>query len=38
MFQASVDALDSQLGIKLVPMKVPMPVVVIDRVERPSPN
>jgi uncharacterized protein (TIGR03435 family) len=28
------DALDKQLGLKLVERKLPMPVIVIDRIER----
>lgn len=31
-------ALDEQLGLKLVPSKAPVQVLVIDHIERPSPN
>ena len=31
-------ALEDQLGMKLVPRAAPMPVVVIERIERPTPN
>jgi hypothetical protein len=37
-FQATVNALESQLGLKLVPTKVPIQVMVIDHAERPSEN
>ena len=33
-----ITAIQEQLGLKLEPVKVPMDVVVIDHVERPSPN
>ena len=32
------DALNKQLGLKLEGRKMPMPVIVIDHVERPSEN
>ena len=31
-------AMQEQLGLKLTPAKVPVDVIVIDRLERPSPN
>ncbi|HEX4170157.1 MAG TPA: TIGR03435 family protein [Bryobacteraceae bacterium] len=31
-------ALEDQLGLKLVPQKAPVEVLVIDHIERPSPN
>jgi uncharacterized protein (TIGR03435 family) len=33
-----LEALSDQLGLKLVPTKTSLPVLVIDRVERPSEN
>jgi uncharacterized protein (TIGR03435 family) len=31
-------ALEEQLGLKLVPIKVPLETIVIDHIEKPSPN
>lgn len=33
-----VDALKDQLGLKLVPIKIPFDEIVIDHIEKPSPN
>ena len=33
-----VDALHDQLGLKLVPIRIPFDEIVIDHIERPSPN
>lgn len=33
-----VTALTEQLGLKLIPQKLPVEVLIIDRIERPSPN
>lgn len=34
----AVDALRNQLGLKLQPAKAALPILIIDRVERPSEN
>jgi uncharacterized protein (TIGR03435 family) len=33
-----VDALKGQLGLKLVPIRIPFDEIVIDHIEKPSPN
>jgi uncharacterized protein (TIGR03435 family) len=38
MYDATVDALPRQLGLKVVPMKAQVEVLVIDRAEQPAPN
>jgi uncharacterized protein (TIGR03435 family) len=38
IFEATVNALDDRLGLKLAPTKAPVEVLVIDRAERPSAN
>jgi uncharacterized protein (TIGR03435 family) len=37
-FQATLSALEDQLGLKLAATKAPVRVLVIDRAERPSAN
>jgi len=38
MFQATANAIEDQLGLKLAPAKAPLEVLVIDHAERPSGN
>lgn len=38
IYQASVDAVQDQLGLKLVPAKAPVDVLVIDHAEKPTPD
>ena len=38
IYNATVDALDDQLGLTLTPMKAPVEILVVDHAEKPSAN
>ena len=38
MFEATANAIPDQLGLKLVPTKAPVEILVVDRAEKPSEN
>jgi uncharacterized protein (TIGR03435 family) len=38
IYRASIDAVQDELGLKLIPMKSPLDVLVIDHVEKPTPD
>jgi Protein of unknown function (DUF3738) len=38
IYRASIDAVQDELGLKLIPMKSPIDVLVIDHVENPTPD
>ena len=38
IYEATIESIQDQLGLKVVPMKAAMEVLVIDRAEQPAPN